>query len=140
MKRLDAKTPLLVVVLGTACLFACTKGGEPSRAAERFYDSLAAGDFAAAKKEATPATAEMIQRIVDKNGPEALAAVGGRKAAEEVIMDDTAVVTFKNEDGSTSKVPLAKHEGVWKVDFATMIHNAARSRVPGLKDTPPPSP
>ncbi|MEM7434542.1 MAG: hypothetical protein AAF436_05270 [Myxococcota bacterium] len=140
MKLVTVKTPLLVVVLGAACLLGCSKGGEPSRAAERFYDSLAAGDIASAKKDATPATAEMIQKIVDKNGKETLSAVGGRKAAEEVIMDDTAVVTFKNEDGSTSTVPLVKHEGVWKVDFATMIQNAARSRIPVLKDTPPPSP
>ncbi|MGB5810009.1 MAG: hypothetical protein WBG86_05725, partial [Polyangiales bacterium] len=107
------------ILLAGTLLVGCSES--PSSVAEKYYDDVATGDIDAAKKLATPATATMIDRVVETQGREALTAIGGRKASAETVKGNTAVVSFANEDGSTATVPMTKVDGAWKVDFAKAI-------------------
>lgn len=126
--RLSTLT-LMVLALGLA---ACSSGKSPTQVAQTFYEGLANQDFATARANATPQTADLIDSLVSRNGQDVFKVEANRKAHDEVINGDTAVVTFQNADGSIATVPLVKLDGAWKVDFSAIIEKASGGRARAL--------
>ncbi|MEM9727254.1 MAG: hypothetical protein AAF997_01625 [Myxococcota bacterium] len=110
------------VVWVTLCglLVACSPSGTPTGVAESFYDEMAAGNIEAAKKLATPETADMLSRIAAMHNPHMFVVIAEGGASDELIQGENALVTFV-EGGGYATVPLVKLNGEWKVDFATMM-------------------
>ena len=111
---------------------ACKRGESPTNVSNKFYEALATGDIETARAHATPETANLIDTLVSKGGSDGFDVDRTREVHDEVISGDSAVVSYRNDDGSIATVPLVKRDGVWRVDFSEVIRNATggRARTP----------
>lgn len=112
------KNKLIVALAAVSCLALTGCERSPKATAEKFMNSLVAGDTTAATKLCTKKTAPVVSFVAAAMEEEKSK---GKKhnfvAVDETITGETAKVTIKDTEaeGKSDKVDLKKEDGEWKV-------------------------
>lgn len=105
----------LVLLAAVACLLnGCGGGRSPQVTARSFFELMAEGKLAEAKKFATEDTGKFLD-FAASMGSIPKEPNFKFQFVSEKIEGDTAVVRFKDKDGTEEDIDLIKVDGEWKV-------------------------